>query len=70
MYNKHKPETRHRSILFTFGLPVCWNSIVKLSSSESVLTCVNHESRVEVILFGHWDVQLYEGGQVHFLYSD
>ena len=51
---------------------VCWNSIVSFSSNESVLTCViiNYKLQVEVKLYGHWDVPLFEGGQVHSLHSD
>ena len=39
---------------------VYWNSIVRR----------NHELRVEVRFYGHWDVPLLEGGQVHSLDSD
>ena len=52
---------------------LCWNTIIRLNSNGSMLTCVmNYELkwRVRMRLYGHWDVPLFEGGQVYSLYSD
>ena len=39
---------------------VCWFSIVKLGSYEPVLICVkSYKLRVEVRLYGHWDIPLF-----------